>query len=66
MLNNTFFNYISLTQYTERGLKSLSIRKGKEDEVDEFIESIPYFISHPEITENYQRRFGRGKVAINH
>lgn len=62
---NTFFNYISLTQYTERGLKTLSIRQGKEGEVDEFIESNPSFISHPEITENYQRRFGRGKVAMD-
>lgn len=62
---NTFFNYISLTQYTDRGPKTISIRKGKEKEVDEFIEKSPTFIAHPEITENYQRKFGRGFVAMD-
>ncbi len=60
---NTFFNYISLTQYTDRGIKTLSIRNGKEWEVDQFIEKTPTFIPNPELTENYQRKFGRGKVA---
>lgn len=62
---NTFFNYISLTQYTDRGAKTISIRSGKETCVDEFIEDSPSFIAHPELTENYQRRFGRGNVAMD-
>lgn len=62
---NTFFNYISLTQYTDRGWKTLSIRQGKEADVDSFIEDSPTFIPHPELTENYQRRFGRGRVAMD-
>ena len=35
---NTFFNYISLTQYVDRGHKTLSVRSGKETLVDDFIE----------------------------
>ena len=62
---NTFFNYISLTQYTDRGWKNLSIRQGKENEVDAFIEAAPSFIPNPELTENYQRRYGRGRVAMD-
>jgi hypothetical protein len=62
---NTFFNYISLTQYTDRGAKTISIRPGKETCVDEFIEDSPSFIPHPELTENYQRKFGRGLVAMD-
>lgn len=60
---NTFFNYISLTQYIDRGHKTISIRQGKEADVDKFIESVPSFIAHPELTENYQRKYGRGRVA---
>ena len=60
---NTFFNYISLTQYVERGLKTLSIRQGKESEVDKFVEDSPAFIKHPELTENYQRSYGKGKSS---
>lgn len=62
---NTFFNYISLTQYTDRGWKTLSIRPGKEAEVDAFIETSPSFIPNPELTENYQRKFGRGRAAMD-
>lgn len=62
---NTFFNYISLTQYTDRGAKTISIRSGKETCVDEFIEDSPSFIPHPELTENFQRKFGRGLVAMD-
>lgn len=62
---NTFFNYISLTQYTDRGQKTISIRDGKEDSVDGFIESNPTFISHPELTENYLRSYGRGRAAMD-
>lgn len=62
---NTFFNYISLTQYIDRGLKTIGIRFGKEDKVDAFIEEKPSFISHPELAENYQRKFGRGFVAMD-
>lgn len=60
---NTFFNYISLTQYIDRGKKTISVRLGKEADVDAFIEASPSFIPHPELTENYQRKYGRGKVA---
>lgn len=60
---NTFFNYISLTQYVDRGYKTISIRQGKEHEVDAFIEAEPSFIPHPELTENYQRKFGRGRAS---
>ncbi len=62
---NTFFNYISLTQYTDRGWKTISIRQGKEREVDSFIETSPTYIPNPELTENYQRRYGRGRVAMD-
>ena len=62
---NTFFNYISLTQYTDRGWKTISIRQGKEDEVDAFIDKSPAFIPNPELTENYQRKYGRGFVAMD-
>lgn len=62
---NTFFNYISLTQFIDRGWKTLSIRQGKEADVDYYIEDNPSFIPHPELTENYQRRFGRGRVAMD-
>ena len=62
---NTFFNYISLTQFIDRGPKTISIRKGKEKEVNDFIEESPSFIAHPEIAENYQRKFGRGFVAMD-
>ena len=60
---NTFFNYISLTQYVERGPQSIMIRLEKENEVKAFIHDNPKFITHPELTENYQRSYGRGKVA---
>lgn len=60
---NTFFNYISLTQYVDRGFKTISIRHGKENDADSFIEESPSFIPHPELTENYQRKFGRGKAS---
>lgn len=62
---NTFFNYISLTQYTDRGWKTISIRSGKEANVDAFIKERPSFIPNPELTENYQRKFGRGRVAMD-
>lgn len=60
---NTFFNYISLTQYVDRGWKTISVRDGKEDDVDTFIEENPSYVRNPELTENYQRSFGRGLVA---
>ena len=62
---NTFFNYISLTQYTDRGQKTISIREGKEAAVDSFIEERPSYIQHPELTENYLRSYGRGRVAMD-
>ena len=60
---NTFFNYISLTQYIDRGHKTISVRLGKEADVDAFIETSPSYIKNPQLTENYQRSFGRGFVA---
>ena len=57
---NTFFNYISLTQYVDRGVKTLFIRQGKEEKVPNFIENSPTFIKNPDLTENYQRNYGRG------
>lgn len=62
---NTFFNYISLTQYIDRGRKIISVRHGKEDAVDAFIEVNPSYIPHPELSENYLRRYGRGLVAMD-
>lgn len=62
---NTFFNYISLTQYTDRGWKTISIRQGKEAAVDAFIEDTPSFIPNPELTENYLRKYGRGLAAMD-
>lgn len=62
---NTFFNYLGLTQYTDRGVKSISVRAGKEAMVDAFIEDNPSFIAHPELSENYLRRYGRGHVAMD-
>ena len=62
---NTFFNYINLTQYVDRGWKTISIRQGKETLVDEFIEDNPSYIPHPELTENYLRKYGRGRVAMD-
>lgn len=62
---NTFFNYISLTQYTDRGIKTLSVRAGKEGAVDSFIELSPSFIPRPDLTENYLRSYGRGRVAMD-
>ncbi len=60
---NTFFNYISLTQYIGRGRKTISIRSGKEQAADSFIETSPSFIKNPQLTENYQRAFGRGTAS---
>lgn len=60
---NTLCNYLSLTQYIDRGFKSISIRRGKESDVDRFIQDSPKFISHPELSENYIRAFGRGYSA---
>lgn len=60
---NTFCNYISLTQYIDRGHKTISIRDGKEIAVDAFIQPSPKFIANPDLTENYQRAYGRGNAA---
>lgn len=62
---NTFFNYISLTQFVDRGWKTISVRPGKEDLVDVFIEETPSFIPNPELTENYLRKYGRGRIAMD-
>ena len=60
---NTFFNYISLTQYVDRGQQIIFVRQGKENEIDEFIEESPKFIPNPELAENYLRAFGKGLSA---
>ena len=60
---NTFFNYIGMTQYIDRGARTISIREGKAAEVNGFIEPHPSYIPFPELTENYQRKYGRGRVA---
>lgn len=60
---NTFFNYISLCQYTDRGTNVISVRSGKEAEIDAFIQESPKFFKHPELTENYLRAYGRGSSA---
>lgn len=60
---NTFFNYINLTQYIERGHKTIMIRSGKESAVDEFIQKNAIFIPHPELQENYIRAYGKGNAA---
>ena len=62
---NTLFNYISLTQYVDRGRKIISVRQGKEDAVDAFVETNPTYIPNPELSENYLRRYGRGLVAMD-
>lgn len=60
---NTFCNYLSLTQYIDRGRKTISIRQGKEQEVDNFIQSKPTYIPRPDLTENYIRAYGKGNAA---
>ena len=60
---NTFFNYITLTQYVDRGVGMLLVRQGAEEKIDAFIENQPKFIPHPEDSEIYQRAFGRGNQA---
>lgn len=57
---NTFFNYIELTQYVDRGYKRIIVRKGKENEIDALLQSKPKFIKNPNVQENYQRTFGIG------
>lgn len=60
---NTFCNYLSLTQYIDRGYKTISIRNGKEQDVDTFIQAKPTYIPRPDLTENYIRAYGRGNAA---
>jgi hypothetical protein len=60
---NTFFNYISLTQYVDRGQKIIMLRHGKEADIDAFIQDNPRLIQHPELAENYIRAYGRGNSS---
>ena len=60
---NTFFNYISLTQYIDRGKASIILRKERESQVREFIQIKPRFIPYPEMQENYIRAYGKGAAA---
>jgi len=57
---NTFFNYIELTQYVDRGYARILVRAGKEEDIDAFIANSSKFIAHPEVQENYQRAYGVG------
>ena len=57
---NTFFNYIELTQYIDRGYRRILVRSGKEQDIDALLDVKAKFIPHPEIQENYQRAFGIG------
>lgn len=57
---NTFFNYIELTQYVDRGYARILTRSGKEKDIDNLISKTAKFILHPEIQENYQRVYGVG------
>lgn len=41
----------------------MMVRSGKETEADDFIQEKPKFIPNPELAENYQRAYGRGKSA---
>lgn len=60
---NTFCNYLSLTQYIDRGYMKIMTRSGKEAEIDSFIQNNPKFIPNPELSENYIRAYGRGRAA---
>ena len=60
---NTFFNYLSLTQLTDRSGSVIRLRIGKEKEACKFIDEKPKFIPNPEYEENYIRAFGRGNHA---
>ncbi len=60
---NTFFNYIEMTQFVDRGNSALCIRAGKEDAVNSFIQERAPFISNPDVTENYLRTYGKGRLS---
>lgn len=62
-ISNTFFNYLSLCQYTDRGTNIISVRSGKEADIKNFIEKTPKFFNNPHLPENYIRAYGRGKAA---
>lgn len=57
---NTLFNYIGITGFVDRDNSAIRIREGKERDVAAFISGWKSFIPNPELTENYQRRYGRG------
>jgi hypothetical protein len=61
---NTFFNYISLTQYIDRGdgMRSLILRDDRRKQVEDFI-AVKKYIPNPEYEENYIRAYGRGNAA---
>lgn len=60
---NTLVNYLFLTQFIDKGHKSVTLRSGKRAEAEEFIQDSPRFIPHPELKENYIRAYGRGMAA---
>ena len=60
---NTFFNYLSLTQFVDRGQAQIIVRKGKEKEIEAFIAGPYKFIPFPEQKEIYARKYGRGTAT---
>lgn len=60
---NTFFNYITLTQYVDRPEKMLTPKSSKETAIRDFVQSWNRFIPNPELPENYIRAYGRGNTA---
>ena len=60
---NTFFNYISLTQYVDRGTGCLILRDDRKKQVAEFVSEYSRFIGDPDCEENYIRAYGRGNAA---
>lgn len=60
---NTFFNYITLTQFIDRANESIYLRASQFDLAYSFVTEWDKFISNPEYHENYQRSFGRGLLA---
>lgn len=60
---NTFFNYITLTQFVDREYEVIQLRKSQISKAHEYVTGWKKFIANPEYSENYQRAFGRGLSA---
>lgn len=55
---NTFLAYLDSTQYVERYDKKVILSELRRDEVKELVKEQVGFISHPELHENFQRKYG--------